>query len=1627
MKTTNSSSEFCSSQCREHIESISRASRGFKPLFTLLLLLTFSIGNVWAADVITFKGATTKDAKTVALTPTISSTNANITLGICASTCSTDGYVISTADGKTTKLGGATTYYLAQPYQSGSKKYWKDAGANFYGTFTIPSDYTYTIKGINHALAAQGSTNFTAVISVKDATTSKYTSSAITVTKLSGDAGTITSTAINLAEVDWVVLAAGTYTINVTPTNTADASTGKYFGIAEVALIGDLASAGGGGGGCSSADATFTVTDDEIEITPGNVSASTTLNFTKGDNTNNPTFAVTKGGSATADASVSGTTFTATAAGTYKVTATQEEDGTYCEVVKEVTITVTDASVVVDCPTSGEVFSWLPKTGLSDADINAGTYDLPGNWLTSVSGGSAQLYVPSSGNMRIRGSQLAYNSGNAYIHVTMDCELQAGDVIDINSSGNKNNIWLSLSNSRPSSASNAAAVIVQGTSFVLSTTNGATLIGKKEFYAWRNSSTTQIGSLTITRPEPPCGATAPGDISKGMLSGGNLPLTAAGSPASGDTWYWQTSATGTDKTGTSGATKSVNAAGTYYIRSYNVADDCWSDAKSIIVSSADLVANYTVVYKDGNTELGSEVVPVGEHPTATGISTTKPLFTFVSWQLSGSDIALDDASWASVAANAEITLTARWAKAYATNVNFETEAVGHAGSDAAAETYAEGVVNAHNYALSTKTGTTFDDNTDSNNGAYLGLKIKHSGTTLSWNVVAGKVVEFKAGVMVANGNLSINGGAATTIDGGSTGSGNNFKKHYFYSAAEALYVFTTSNGSAEVIKAITMRDPFTVSFAAHGDADPNALQGTPSVTLPNATNGTSSLLGWFDAAEGGNKIGEVGDTYFPTANITLHAQWEDVSTDARLASITLNPSTGVLSPAFDPEVTNYTYTMPYGTTSVPQITGATANHPDAQDPVIISQASNWGQTATIRGVAQSGDTKAYNITMLRAQKDGVCIIKATHTGATTADVEGLIGGIYDKNTQSGGKLGSNGHYFGIKLAEGTFKAGDMVEIYASTTSTKVQIFSDKGTTMLDDGVFDGNYYKFTLTAATEWIYLYRTSTAGSAMNPTLGYIAVYRPMNPVLTAITIDGVDGVINEAAKKVSVQLPYTADLANLDVQPTIAWNGAAATNAIQVISNSGNWVEGNNIYRITDKDGDYSDYQITLNRAEASHDATLSELTVNGNAIALIPGQFVYEYEFPKGTPATPAPVVAAVANDSHRHSLDITQANSASGSAEIVVVAEDEKTTKTYTINFSISKWDEVVIWDGSTMSEVATSPDATGLAWEVKVKDSRFKVASYSSASYEDKGYLKYIGTGGTAANDYHFSVTIPKGYVAKLFIVFGAHSDDANGRGLFVGETISSAAIDGIYNKVSTIRNTLTGGYSELIGGNLLETKTYYINPTKSVDIYEVRVFLRRGCIREDMLGKGVLGTICVDHNVAMEDVIGASFYTLVGKEPEYGKIVFDEIISGELEAGKPYIFQADGDKLILIYGETVVSEPDNEDSALKGTFVDLPIYPEDAADVYYFRDHALWSARQTGVLIGANRAYLQMDEVNPISSPHPAPGCRRITIGVNSTNSAQGIDETEATEKPIKIMIEGQLFILRGEKRYDATGRLVK
>ena len=52
------------------------------------------------------------------------------------------------------------------------------------------------------------------------------------------------------------------------------------------------------------------------------------------------------------------------------------------------------------------------------------------------------------------------------------------------------------------------------------------------------------------------------------------------------------------------------------------------------------------------------------------------------------------------------------------------------------------------------------------------------------------------------------------------------------------------------------------------------FEGT-TLTLPTPTRDGYWFIGWYDAAEDGNKIGDAGAAYNPTANITLYAHWQE--------------------------------------------------------------------------------------------------------------------------------------------------------------------------------------------------------------------------------------------------------------------------------------------------------------------------------------------------------------------------------------------------------------------------------------------------------------------------------------------------------------------------------------------------------------------------------------------------------------------------------------------------------------------------------------------------------------------------------------------------------------------------------
>ena len=215
--------------------------------------------------------------------------------------------------------------------------------------------------------------------------------------------------------------------------------------------------------------------------------------------------------------------------------------------------------------------------------------------------------------------------------------------------------------------------------------------------------------------------------------------------------------------------------------------------------------------------------------------------------------------------------------------------------------------------------------------------------------------------------------------------------------------------------------------------------------------------------------------------------------------------------------------------------------------------------------------------------------------------------------------------------------------------------------------------------------------------------------------------------------------------------------------------------------------------------------------------------------------------------------------------------------------------------------------------------------------------------------------------------------------------------------------------------------------------------FVNREVIR-DGLNNGKWGTLCPKQTV--ENVTGATFYQisyLEEKDDLPYNMVFDEIEGTTLTAGKPYFFIANAAE---IRGIKTGDELETAGPGVNGFYgyisstdasMELTNWHEDYEgtedyNTFVIHDNSVFRINQAGTMLKSERCYININSTEPSRTAKSSiPGRRRISMSVQNTNVATGVDAINASEMPMKLMIDGQLFILRGEKMYDATGRLVK
>ena len=230
--------------------------------------------------------------------------------------------------------------------------------------------------------------------------------------------------------------------------------------------------------------------------------------------------------------------------------------------------------------------------------------------------------------------------------------------------------------------------------------------------------------------------------------------------------------------------------------------------------------------------------------------------------------------------------------------------------------------------------------------------------------------------------------------------------------------------------------------------------------------------------------------------------------------------------------------------------------------------------------------------------------------------------------------------------------------------------------------------------------------------------------------------------------------------------------------------------------------------------------------------------------------------------------------------------------------------------------------------------------------------------------------------------------------------------------------------------------RIYWMKFDTDLSAYALTDNVLDGYTRE--LQPGTLSTTCLPNGGV---IVGALAFEIAYMDYESDgvtphKIYFDEVVNGEMEAGVPYIVLADEGST-----QMGVFYTDNENKAAQsknGLVGHMGATTALAANDYFIYNNMFYYVSTTDaasgrIKISDKRAYINLSQVpgygnEPVNVP--APGRRRMAMG-NGNHAPQvatAVDNTQTDNvQCTKVLIDGQLFFLRGEKMYDATGRLVK
>lgn len=759
-----------------------------------------------------------------------------------------------------------------------------------------------------------------------------------------------------------------------------------------------------------------------------------------------------------------------------------------------------------------------------------------------------------------------------------------------------------------------------------------------------------------------------------------------------------------------------------------------------------------------------------------------------------------------------------------------------------------------------------------------------------------------------------------------------------------------------------------------------------------------------------------------TDNIILKATWEVAQDDATLSALSYDGNAIDVASAEDVSgVQTYTYHLPWGSTIDPALISVT---PTASTATMSSITYNSeDKQATFQVTSGNGTvTINYAIQFVIDSKRGTSIVKAVVSGGdqkagfAATGIYGDKGYAYTRNNK---KLDTADKFVGVKLISGkTFATGDKLFVVTSTDADMgyIEIYEEaEGTNLIKaTDVRDASegIEVPELAGYSEFYIVRKASTGDQAWNGFVDYVEVTREMNPAIKSFKFGDDAATIDEEHKTISIEVPYATVVTALT--PTVeAYGNNGATYTPAGATDFTSPV----VYTVTDGYNEFhTDYTVTVNIAAPSENADLASLAIAGYSIDFDPATTSYNVILDYGTTVLPT-ITYEVAEVGLATAVKVE--GGVNGETTITVTPQaGVGYEKVYTINFSVSTTPKIVIYDGSTTMNIAETGSLAGFTWSIK--DAKSLEKSSKDRSFDGKSYPYFVNLFGSATkgdndgNTRYIEMTVPEGYVAKFRLVGGGNGDGS--RSLFISKT-KGGTLDPSIAYATTSSSDYVSGMSSA----LQLPGTYYLCCDNSIRLCELSVQLYPIDVTRDVT-QGRFGTICYPNGGYL---VGAMLLEIAYFDPDQKKIFFDEVIGGKMIAGAPYLFLPNEgvDKFAITYTDNLNAAAGHH-NGLYGSYTQEAL-PTDG-NHYIMLNNQYCKVVAANTYVGANRAYILLDKIGN-DYVAPAYGRRRVSMSVNTKDEAQGFENLQSGDQPMKVMIDGTLYIIRGEKVFDATGRLVK